>query len=388
MTSKVDAIHESEYGIKPQIIVSAPLRIHLMGEHSCFFGDKTLSLAVNVPVYMAVSLRNDTNLAFYYNKTNERKKLNLVTTTKFRKEDRLANLFKAVIYAYQDCGFEFSGFDVTVYSEIPPQVGFGVRNAMIVCAANAIRKLFKPHFPVSKMVSVIERACTVYLSVPFSLPDVYTALFSKKRYCILTDSSTKEYELLPFNFPGFSVLLTDCKVPNVSIWNEESFHTEKNKQALASLKKTKMGKIVYDDSIAEMNEAFEGMSEEQRRKLIFIIREFQNMNDAIDALENGALSQFVRSVNRSQDSLRELLNISCPEIDWIAKRVQEMNTNVYGECFSCARITGNGIGHSMFAILKDDDIETYMQKLVDYEKIFSFHPVTYTVGSADGALIL
>ena len=66
MTEKVEAIHETEYGSKAQVIVKSPLRIHLLGEHSSFFGDKTLSLAVNVPVYAAVSKRDDTNLGFYY----------------------------------------------------------------------------------------------------------------------------------------------------------------------------------------------------------------------------------------------------------------------------------------------------------------------------------
>ena len=164
LTEKVDAIHEAEYGIKPQVIVSAPLRIHLIGEHSCFFGDKTLSLAVNVPVYIALSKRTDTVLNFFYYQLNDHKKTNLVNT-KFRKEDRLANIVKAVIYSYQEQDFELSGYDVTIYSTIPPQVGFGVRNAILVSSAVAIRKLCKPHFPVQKLISVIENACTKYLNI-------------------------------------------------------------------------------------------------------------------------------------------------------------------------------------------------------------------------------
>ena len=58
----VNDAHETEYGEFPSITVSAPGRFHLIGEHSWFFRDKTLSMAVNLPVYVAVSVRDDASL--------------------------------------------------------------------------------------------------------------------------------------------------------------------------------------------------------------------------------------------------------------------------------------------------------------------------------------
>ncbi|MBP5465244.1 MAG: galactokinase family protein, partial [Treponema sp.] len=54
--------HKKEYGEAPDVVAVAPGRFHLIGEHSWFFKDKTLSMAVNLPVYVAVSKRDDTNL--------------------------------------------------------------------------------------------------------------------------------------------------------------------------------------------------------------------------------------------------------------------------------------------------------------------------------------
>ena len=70
----VNDAHELEYGGKPDIVAKAPGRFHLIGEHSWFFKDKTMSMAVNLPIYVAVSKRDDTSIKFYFHQLNERKK--------------------------------------------------------------------------------------------------------------------------------------------------------------------------------------------------------------------------------------------------------------------------------------------------------------------------
>ena len=62
----VNDAHELEYGEKPDVVAKAPGRFHLIGEHSWFFKDKTLSMAVNIPVYVALSFRDDSALHFYF----------------------------------------------------------------------------------------------------------------------------------------------------------------------------------------------------------------------------------------------------------------------------------------------------------------------------------
>ena len=57
--------HNNEYEKKPEVVVKAPGRFHLIGEHSWFFKDKTLSMAVNIPVYVAVSKRTDSSVKFH-----------------------------------------------------------------------------------------------------------------------------------------------------------------------------------------------------------------------------------------------------------------------------------------------------------------------------------
>ena len=121
---QVSQVHKSEYDCEPQAVAVCPGRFHLAGEHSWFFKDKTLSMAVNLPVYIAVSQRNDSSLRFFFVQLKERKKSG-VATMKFRREDKWANAIKAVIFGFESCGIKFGGLNFTVWSDILPSAGFG-----------------------------------------------------------------------------------------------------------------------------------------------------------------------------------------------------------------------------------------------------------------------
>ena len=58
--------HIQEYSEKPDALVMAPGRFHLIGEHTWYFKDKTLSMAVDIPVYIAASVRKDSSLRFSF----------------------------------------------------------------------------------------------------------------------------------------------------------------------------------------------------------------------------------------------------------------------------------------------------------------------------------
>ncbi len=136
----INDAHIEEYGTKPEITAKAPGRFHLIGEHSWFFKDKTLSMAVNLPVYVAVSKRQDTSVHFFYKQINEHKKAT-VNALKYKKEDRWANACKAIVYGFTSGGFEIGGFDLTVYSEILPSAGFGVTTAIKAATLIALQNL-------------------------------------------------------------------------------------------------------------------------------------------------------------------------------------------------------------------------------------------------------
>lgn len=389
---QVNDAHQTEYEVLPEAVAAAPGRFHLIGEHSWFFKDKTLSMAVNLPVYVAVSRRSDTVVKFYFPQLNERKRGN-ITSLKFRREDRWANAVKAVIFGYGAGGFKLSGMDITVYSDILPSAGFGITTAIKAATAVAIRKLFGIPGGDIEVLQAIERGNRQFIGTGNYNADNFTALYAKKGKFIITDHAHATYDFIDNPFADKKIMLTDARVPRVSVWNEEAVQEPENALLLGELRERKAGVYggwQYESNVTDVNEVLSVVSEDTRRKLLCIMREHNDLIEAREGIEKNDFAKFARAVNHSHESMRELYEISCPEIDWILKRVSELEPNLeqLRNPVTCGRITGKGFGRCLYAFIRESDVQPFKDKLAEYERIFGFHPSCYEVQADEGAHIV
>lgn len=389
---EIYGIHRNVYGEPPKLVVETPGRFHLLGEHSWFCRDKTISMAVNLPVYIAISPRDDMAAHFYFHQLDESKKTNL-SNLKLKKEDRWANSIKAMIYGFTSGGFDVSGMNITVYTDILPSAGFGITTAIKVGTAFAIRQLQKIPCSDGQLLQVIERGNKLFLHTGNYIADNFAALYSKPGNLILTDHATGTYDYIPFEFKDKKVFLTDAKVPRISIWDEETVRAPENVLLLGDLrerKSTVYGGWMYEQSATEINETLSVIPEDIKKKLLYIIKEHQFVLDSRDAILNGNFGKFAHCIDQSHELLGDLYKLSCPEIDWILKRVSELEPKLefIREPVTCGRITGKGFGRCLYAIIRKEDVEPYMKKLAEYERIFGFTPSTYEVKPARGAHVV
>lgn len=388
----VNDAHEKEYGKTPDVVSKAPGRFHLIGEHSWFFKDKTLSMAINLPVYVALSKRDDGGMHFYFHQLNERKKT-VSSAMKYKKEDKWANAVKAVIYGFTSGGYSLDGIDFTIYSQILPSAGFGITTAIKVAAAIAIKELFKLNCNDNVLLQVLERANKLFLQTTNHIADNYAALFSKKDNLLITDHFKNSWDYASFDFPDKTILLVDTKVPRWTVWNEESIFEPQYALLLGDLREKKpnvFGGWQYITDITDINEILNVVSEDIHRKLFTMLKEHNDVLEAREGLINSDFFRFARAVNDSHETMRDLYDISCPEIDWILKRVSELEPNLeqVRNPVTCGRITGKGFGRCLYAIVRNSDVEIFKSKILEFEKIFGFHPDVYEVEPSNGASIV
>jgi galactokinase len=104
--------------------------------------------------------------------------------------------------------------------------------------------------------------------------------------------------------------------------------------------------------------------------------------EAEEALRKKDLAAFGKLMNRSHESLRDLYEVSCPELDWLVKRAQETE-GVYG-----SRLTGAGFGGCTITLIDEKAIPRYKEAILQYERIFGFRPEVYTCRPSGGARVL
>ena len=387
--SNIGQIHRSEYEIIdsqfPVVCAEAPGRIHLLGEEgqpeSAFF----LSAVIDRYIHLAVSHRKDNSFRFFASDLGERKR-STVNNIKYRREDRWANYIKTAIFVFIDLGYPVKGLNFSFSGDIPQHIGLASSAAIETAAAVALKSLYKVQISETELAKKLYKTHASLFGKEVPLVDYQVCLLAKKDQLLVLDSSCEgtpdEIKRINSPFLRYRFLLVDSRVPRSGAEKELASRRADSLKGLKYLSKNHDGTAFKDFASNDLLEALGNFPEQIRRRTMHIVEEIRRVNDAANALEKVDAATFTKTIFHSHESLRDLYEISCPEIDWLVKRAQEMEGSVG------SRMTGLGFGGCTYAIIRKDLVEEYKKRLEEYERIFGFRPVIYEVKLASGARVI
>ena len=382
----VGSIHRKEYDLDTDrsetvVIAEAPGRVHFLGEHGEPKAGLFLSSAINRHVRVAVSSRKDTSLRFYAANAEERKRSNLANL-KYKREDRWANYIKVVVYMFMELGCPIKGLNFTVWGDIPQNVGLASSQAVEIASALALGELL--NVPLDNRVLPAELAAAqegFFGKVPTPI-DYLIALFAEKDSFTLSDETTLEITAIKSTLSEYALLITDSRVPRAGVEEELRERRRDIRKGLEILSRKKPRSSLREVDAPELIDFSRSLPENIRRRSAHIINEARLVHDAREALTRSDPQSFAKAVIHSQENLRDLYEVSCPEIDWLVKRAQEIDGVL------CSRMTGQGFGGCAYTFIRETAREEYRRRLDDYERIFGFHPIVYEAGLASGARLV
>jgi galactokinase len=382
----IGPIHRTEYDLdedrsEPVVIAEAPGRIHYLGEHGEPKAGLFLSSAIDRYIRVAVSLRKDNSLRFFAADLGERKRTTLVNL-KYKREDRWANYIKVAIHLFAEMGYPVKGLNFTLAGDIPQQVGLASSSAIEVAAAMALKGFFKAPVSDKELLSRLTASEAVFFGKNASSVDYLIAFSARKDNFLVIDEASMEVRKVKSPLAKYKFLVMDSQVPRMEVDEELKQRRHDIKKGLELLSQRKQGSSFRSFAAVDLVESMGDFPEEIRRRCMHIIQELRRVSDAEAALKKIDFSSLSKILFHSHESLRDLYEVSCPEIDWLVKRAQEIE-GVLG-----SRMTGQGFGGCTYTILNDKAVTEYKRRLDDYERIFGFHPVTYEMRPAGGARIV
>jgi galactokinase len=378
----IGPIHRKEYELSDDrselvAVAEAPGRIHYMGEHGEPEAGLFLSSAIDRYARVAVSLRKDNSIRFFASDLSERKRTTLVNL-KYKREDRWANYVKIAVHIFAELGYPVRGLNFTIAGDIPQQVGLASSSAIETAAAAALKGFFKASISDKEMVKRLTAAKTLFFEKNASPVDYLIALSAKKDQFLIVDEAKAEVKHIKSPITKYKLLIMDSRVPRFGVEEEINQRKLDIKKGLELLSGNKQGASFRDYATTDLVESMGNLPEEIRRRSMHIVQELRRIGDAEDSLRRLDLPLLSRLIYNSHESLRDLYEVSCPEIDWLVKRAQE----IQGALGS--RMTGQGFGGCTYTIIKENAVEEFKKRLEDYERIFGFHPVIYEVRPATG----
>jgi len=178
------------------------------------------------------------------------------------------------------------------------------------------------------------------------------------------------------------ILITNSRVPRGLVDSEYNRRREECRRCVELLSARKPGTALRDYTPADVRDGMGIIPETTRKKCLHVVEENQRVLEAEEALKKKDLVGFGKLMNRSHESLRDLYEVSCPELDWLVKRAWETE-GVYG-----SRLTGAGFGGCTVTLIEEDAIPAYREHIVQYERIFGFRPELYICKPSAGARIV
>jgi len=382
----IGPIHRREYEIDvgrsdSVVVAQAPGRIHFLGEHGAPFGGLYLSAAIDRWIKVAVSPRRDNSVRFFAHDLGERKRTTLANL-KYKREDRWANYIKTAIYLFTALEIPMKGMNFTVMGDIPPQIGLASSSAIEVAAAVALKGFFRVKMTEQEMISRLAAAHQSFFEEEPAAADYLVGLSARNGHFLIVDEPHLTVTRIPSPFSRCKIILMDSRVPRLGVDVELTARREALKKGLEMLAQGREGATFRDFAAMDLMNAMGNFPEEIRRRSLHVVQEIRRVLDAEDYLMRADLPGFSRLVFHSHESLRDLYEVSCPEIDWMVKRAQETG-GVLG-----ARMTGQGFGGCTYTIIKNEAVNGYRERLDDYERIFGFHPGIYEVKITTGSKVV
>jgi galactokinase len=373
--------HAEEYGRQPEVIASAPGRVNLIGEHTDYNEGYVFPMAIDFSIKVALSRRSDSQLHFYSVDYKDRKRASL-PILKYRKEDRWANYPKGIINELIERGHELGGMDLTIHGDVPQGAGLSSSAALEIATALAVQTGFGIEMDREELARLAQHAENEFVGVKCGIMDQFISRMAKEGHAMLLDARWLTYHFVPLSLKSARIIITNSRVPHGLVDSEYNRRREECRRCVELLSPRKPGTALRDYSSDDLRDSMGEIPETTRKRCLHVVEENQRVLEAEEALRHHDLVAFGKLMNRSHESLRDLYEVSCPELDWLVKRAQETE-GVYG-----SRLTGAGFGGCTVTLIEEEAIPRYREHITPYERIFGFRPEIYLCRPCGGARVL
>jgi galactokinase len=310
-------------------IVRAPGRVNLIGEHTDYNQGWVLPCAIDLEVAIAFIRTDDGRVELTRLDTDESSAFDLSTIGPARGE--WIDLVAGTAGSLGRAGLELRGLRGVIGTTLPISAGLSSSAALEIAAAWALCP--SPPAPV-QLARIAQGVENDYLGLRSGLMDQLAVTLGRRDAGLLIDCRSLEWRPIVLPLEDYAIVVCDSGVPRRledSRYNERRAECEAVAAALQldSLRDTTLAML------AGLRGQFDPVA---LRRAEHVVGENQRVLDCAAALERGDIATVGRLFAASQASLRDLFEVSSPELEALV----EIATGCDG--VAAARLTGAGFG--------------------------------------------
>lgn len=360
----------------------APGRVNMIGEHTDYNGGHVFPCALTIGTYGVARKREDKKLRFYsMNFENLGVLESSVEGLKPEKEADWTNYPKGVMWAFGEKGMKVEqGMDLVLFGNIPNGSGLSSSASVEVLTGFILKDMFGFDVTNQDLALIGQYSENKFNGVNCGIMDQFAIAMGKCGHAIFLDTATLKYEYAPIKLENAKIVIS-CS--NKKRGLGDSKYNERRSEcetALAQLKEA-VNISALGDLTEEQFEQYKGAIKNEvcRRRAKHAVYENQRTIKAVEALKNNDVALFGELMNASHVSLRDDYEVTGIELDTLVEEAWKIE-GVIG-----SRMTGAGFGGCTVSIVKDEAVDTFIEKVgAAYQNKIGYAADFYVVEIGDG----
>jgi galactokinase len=371
---------EAEFRTRPQVF-SAPGRVNLIGEHTDYNDGFVLPSAIGFYTRVVAAARSDRKLAIRSTQFPESYELDLTSLPKTRL-GKWCDYVLGVAIMLQRAGYPLVGSTLLVDGEVPIGAGLSSSAAIEVATALALSNLAGKKLPLPELAKLCQKAENEFVGARVGIMDQFVSCLAREGHALLLDCRSFDFELVPI---PTNVKLVICNTMvkhelSVGEYNRRRAECEQGVEILSTFYDNV--RALRDVSRDQLRAHCEALPPLIYSRCLHVVEENGRVQDTVQCLGLDDLPTVGRLMRESHRSLRDLYEVSCPELDIMADAAEGLPGYIGG------RMTGGGFGGCTVNLVEAAQAQPFVQAISQrYRQKTGIAPETYICSPASGARI-
>jgi galactokinase len=336
----IDAIRnqfEQHYGIHPRLMVRAPGRVNLIGEHTDYNDGFVFPAAIDRATYVAARPRDDNKIHIIAVDLHDQDEFALDQIERSAAHS-WSNYIRGVAKGLVIAGHTLGGANLLITSDVPRGSGLSSSAALEVATGYAFQLLNRLNLLGEELALLCQGAENTFVGVQCGIMDQFISALGRRDHALMLDCRDLNYRAVPLP-PDAQIVVCDSSIRHehgASAYNERRAQCE---EAVRILKR-QLPKILAlrDVTVADLDRYGDTLPPVVLQRARHVVTENRRVLDSVAALEAENFTQFGQLMNESHSSMRDDYAISTVEIDALVDIAQQI-PGCYG-----SRMTGGGFG--------------------------------------------
>lgn len=348
----------SELFGNPQISLTSGGRANIIGEHTDYYGGFVLPFAIDKGITFAASKSLDQNQIISLDF-----KATFRTAAEITKGDWKSYVASCINEIQSQ--YEVDYISMVFGGNIPIGAGLSSSSALVCGIIEVYNQLYQLNISeVDKvnLASKIEHGA----GVKGGKMDQYSIFFGKDKHALLLDCKSLSHESIPLDF-SWNFLLINSGVKHNLAQTEYNTRRKEGEGALNKVKRIFPEILsVRDLDFTILEECKKELSETEYHRILHVLLENERVLQFCEYMEADDLINCGRLLNLSHDSLQNLYEVSCDQLNTL-QHLANQTSFIYG-----SRMMGGGFGGctiNLFENLNEDELDYLLESYSDRFKI-------------------